>query len=288
MLFCHDGRKNPCEAKKFEETFVNDPLLGEMGKFPIYARRGESAFYGSSLFGSTVDFLDRHGVATFSYARANQGEMTTLTGPSVRFLRGASHRQLSMKSENVVLVPYGTDVANGKLAEIVTPKRRCEGVAFNSVEVTEFMGHLCREECKNRPAPRKLKDPTKAHRTRQTANGETIREVYDPIGYENGSNLTTNGKMLQSWCEQENEKNREFQEDGESFLKTAPRGRFCYFVNNYYVSGDLLTKLTETCAAATEAERKTCFGSRFFPRVTAALEEHSSDVKIWKITWDFY
>ncbi len=290
MLFCHDGRGDPCSAKVFAEVFLDDPLLGEVGKFPIYARRAESAFYGSSLFGATLDFLDNHGVATFSYARIDPNAKEGKRG--LEFSRGASHRQLSLKSENVVILPYGADLfdrgssepravsENTETAE--EGSKPCRRLRFRSTEVSPFMRHLCYEECKNRPAARKLRNPRKTSREPKGANG---RDTFDPNRQEDRRPSEENGKLLQAWCDAAN--SNATGPDGTE-RPTVPKGYFCYFVNNYYVDREFVERLSEVCAVATEEQRKKVPGESFYYKVQTALEEHSTDVKIWRIRWDFY
>lgn len=196
MLNCGDGTPDTCHNDRFKDAVLQDDLINDIMKVPIYGKKGESEFYKASLFGACLDFLDTEHVTTFTYCRSNHQKSPTvddddddstissllrtvgLKGSKEKdesllrkpFLRGVSHKQLSFKSEQVILLPYGQhessdDQTRQKHNQSIyldeLSQHACQGVAFPRPELSPFMRHLCEAECKKRVRPLKVKRTSK-------------------------------------------------------------------------------------------------------------------------------
>ena len=311
MLVCCDELDDPCTNDAFKKVIFSDDILADVTKSPIYAKKGKSSFYKASLFGATLDFLGNHKVATFTFARRPESTISSLS----KFVRGASHHQLSWKSECVILVPYGHCYEGSKHitplpVEGLSGTACGNGVRFKSPEMSSFMRHLCIAESKKRIRARKIKKPGKGQTfgTSLTSLGLTCTP-YDFLTHDTGQTLDESRLVLSTFC---NNMNAVY---AGGRLEAVPRkDPFHVFVDNYYVNADFVNRLTKLIRSALgnslatnttghywgsdsgwldtlneyctfSSKPRPCENKYMFTSVH--LESFSEDLHIWRITFSF-
>jgi hypothetical protein len=296
MQMCWDEQSDPCKEEWFKKMMFSDPFINETVKSPIYSEKGKSSFYKASLFCATLDFLDNHSVATFTYARPKKPSSKFRSA----FARGASHHHLSYKCEGVALVPYGLPKIEapsfeGRLGNVAREPGldSCDHVRFRTIEITPFMYHTCLRESKKRIRARKIKDP---YRSAQLSE-EEIRnaklvpfENYDPVLHDGGGDLEGSQRLLFEWCQDLRDRFgiTEFvaSESGDS--NSANALHLCF--DNAYVGPELLSRLTQSIhrSFSEGLTKGTWDSSSRSINVECELERFSSDVKLWRLTFRFF
>jgi hypothetical protein len=323
MLRCSDDEKDPCEDSWISDALGRDEMLNDALKCTIWPEKGRSNFYKATLFGSTLSFLENHGVSTFTYARRCEGRGCEAGKKGRHLTRGATHRQLSHKSEAVVLVPYGslpTAPPRPSKAGDAPPRRRTArssrcGVTFSGREVSEGMYELCAAEATRRVCPRKIgrpsprpSDPSRAAR----GGSRTYCRPYDASSSDAGRTTGDSEATLRAWCAAMNET----WHDASRPLSTSNVYRV--YLDGYYVTREVLEAVSEAIRVASEEEGEEDGEERGVPpvslwetmkglsssvatgfagpsgrprgrsfRTTFRLDEFSSDVKIWRIEFAF-
>jgi hypothetical protein len=315
MLTCCDEEEDPCDATWFKKSVFSDSFLNDVTKSPIYAKKGKSNFYKASLFGATLEFLDNHRAATFTYARP---KVRTRSSPS-SFARGVSHHQLSFKSESVVLVPYGvpsSSVAGETPINNVTVRgvNPCEAdVIFETQEMGSFMPHVCSREAKKRIRARKIKrPPSSPPNTRDdrfpVVGTNAVVERYNVLIHDTRLPLEESGRLLERWrCELNSAMGNL------SMLSDSTNGNvFRLYVDNYYVTEDFLSRLESRIWEGFRRRCQPCRGdggefslsaaSLFSPSSSSSskgeedrrlycdvrLDSFSEDLRVWRLSFYFF
>jgi len=311
MLMPFDEVPDPCTMNGFKTALFSDDVLSEVTKSPIYAKKAYSNFYKTSLFGITLDFLENHRMATFTYARR---QLSPTAGAP--FMRGVSHRQLAYKSEGAMLVPQGfpysqlTDSKNQSKytpsVGLIRPGSLCSSVNFGCREISDFIYHTCRNECKKRIRARKIKcqrlgpsislstvsdstwmsdldavqkasdhpDFTKVRFTNTSAH-----DSYNVIRHDTRQPLHTGASLLIQWI---NDLKSSLQHINRYSTNKQSKNRLLLFMDNAYIIPNHLQLLKSVVLRGIQTEATDC---RL--HLLVDLETLSSDLILWRFTFIF-
>lgn len=300
MLICSEDVKEPANVEhSLRKAMFRDPMVDDVTKSLIYTKeKGVSTFYKASFFGACLDFLKTHRIATFTYARLVGADDADGDEGKPHFSRGVSHKQLAMKDERVVLVPYGHDTNNthgsgikknttiAATAASVPHYDLCDKVQFRGEEISPAMYHLCVNETKKRIKARKIRDPKK-HTPLQSLRYENDMRICRYTGtspYDTMTSVEESKATMQNWAKQMNQ----HYSGGittRTCHNTIPDKTLVFYVDLFYINQQLLARLSKIIF---DSYRPTFNGGTVMIRIVPKLESHSTDIHIWRITLKFF
>lgn len=325
MLNCGSNVPDTCKEPMFKDYVLSDALINDIAKVPIYAKKGESDFYKASLFSACLDFMDTENIATFTYCRENdhfynerRRERTNI-GKKLPFLRGVSHKQLSFKSERVVLLPYGHSLnSNDNYTLEETVQHSCQHISFANPEMSSFMKSICLSECQKRLRPMKVKrhsqqqqvvdevyhsktDPSSlllstignpervSHQDQllKMLNSKSLSnpKVYNMLFCDTKWNVQTSFNLLKNWCTKMNETHN-------NKMVTEHYGKYLEDTSISFTSGDggffcmFLDNYYITPLFLEHLERNVAPKCPLRFETSFLLEVHSADMILWKLRFD--